>query len=96
MHNLDVGQLTFGYPCVPHAASLSRVLDAGLPQNSASQKAAALTAIAALSKRLTGGASIASFTDNRGHSPPRYCTRMDHMPSMLGTTACAMKVMAHP
>ena len=48
----------------------------GLPQNSASQKAAALTAIAALSKRLTGGASIAAFTDNRGHSPPRCC--MDH------------------
>ena len=54
-------------------ALLSADAGPGLPQNSASQKAAALTAIAALSKRLTGGASIASFTDNRGHSPPRYC-----------------------
>ena len=33
---------------------------AGLPQNSASQKAAALSAIAALSRRLAGG----------GHGPP--------------------------
>jgi len=50
-----------------HPRVLTRIFTniAGQPQNSASQKAAALSAIAALSKRLAGGGAPSAGKDRR-------------------------------
>ena len=57
------------FPCLGSESRRSHEIFTGLPQNSASQKAAALSAIAALSKRLTGSSHGPTPSNDRDPAP---------------------------